>query len=40
LDHAFTVVLNVKPWETGPPSLSGVGIGFDDGDVEIVWARG
>jgi hypothetical protein len=39
LDHAVMVVLNAKPWETGPSTLNGVGVGFDDGDVEIVWAR-
>jgi hypothetical protein len=37
VDHAVAVVVAVKPWLTGPRHLQGVGVGFDDGDVEVVW---
>lgn len=37
--HAVAVVREVKPWETGPPWLDGVGVGFDDGDVTVVWTN-
>jgi hypothetical protein len=35
--HAVGVVSALRPWETGPSGLRGVGVGFDDGDVELVW---
>lgn len=37
VEHALAVVSAVRPWETGPRDLRGVGVGFDDGDVNIVW---
>jgi hypothetical protein len=39
LDHAVKVVAAVEPWSVAPDSLAGVGVGFDDGDVLIVWTR-
>lgn len=39
VEHSVAVVAVAKPWETGPPQLEGVGVGFDDGDVVIVWTR-
>jgi hypothetical protein len=37
VEHAKAVVAAVRPWETGPGDLRGVGVGFDDGDVHVVW---
>lgn len=37
VEHAVAVVQAVRPWETAPQALRGVGVGFDDGDVHIVW---
>jgi hypothetical protein len=34
VEHAVAVVAMAKPWEGGPPELEGVGVGFDDGDVD------
>ena len=39
LDHAVQVVTAIEPWMDAPASLYGVGSGFDDGDVVVVWAR-
>lgn len=39
LDHAVAVVIAVRPWETAPSGLQGVGVGFDDGDVSVVWTN-
>lgn len=39
LDHAVAVVTAFEPWQSSPSSLVGVGVGFDDGDVVIVWTR-
>jgi hypothetical protein len=37
VEHGVAVVTAVRPWETGPKGLLGVGVGFDDGDVNVVW---
>lgn len=37
VEHAVAVITAVRPWETGPSDLQGVGVGFDDGDVHVVW---
>lgn len=34
---AVAVVGEVRPWESGPSRLRGVGVGFDGGDVKLVW---
>jgi hypothetical protein len=39
LDHAVMVVTTVGPWQSAPGDVAGVGVGFDDGDVVIVWTR-
>ncbi len=39
LNHAVAVVAGVEPWRTSPGPLAGVGIGFDDGDVTLLWKR-
>ena len=38
LDHAVALVSELKPWTSNVPGLNGVGVGFDDGDVVVVWA--
>jgi hypothetical protein len=35
-DHAVHLVKELQPW-TASSTIHGVGVGFDDGDVEIVW---
>ena len=37
VQHAVALVSEVKPWLTCPHDLRGVGVGFDDGDVHVVW---
>lgn len=39
LEHAVALVLRLQPW-IAVPALRGVGVGFDDGDVVVVWAAG
>ena len=39
LDHAVAVVASVEPWQSSPSGVVGVGVGFDDGDVVVVWKR-
>ena len=39
LEHAITVVTEAKPWTTARDQLEGAGVGFDDGDMHIVWTR-
>ncbi|MCP3934389.1 MAG: hypothetical protein GY708_03345 [Actinomycetia bacterium] len=39
LEHAIRVVREVAPWETAPPTVVGAGVGFDEGDMHVVWAR-
>ena len=39
LDHAVGVVTSLAPWQSSPSGVLGVGVGFDDGDVMVVWAR-
>ena len=39
LEHAVAVVRAVAPWETAPPTVLGAGVGFDGGDVNVVWVR-
>jgi hypothetical protein len=38
VDHAVALVRALRPWESDVPGLSGVAVGFDDGDVVVVWA--
>ena len=38
VDHAVALVRELRPWEGDVPGLNGVGVGFDDGDVVVVWA--
>lgn len=37
LDHAVALVRALQPWAAAT-ALHGVGVGFDDGDVVVVWA--
>ncbi|MEQ8436114.1 MAG: hypothetical protein RIB65_01385 [Ilumatobacter fluminis] len=39
LDHAVALVSAVEPWQSSPHGVVGVGVGFDDGDVAVVWTR-
>ena len=39
VEHVLSVVRKVAPWDTAPESVLGAGVGFDDGDMHVVWMR-
>jgi hypothetical protein len=38
LVHAVSVLTPVGPWESSA-GVAGVGVGFDGGDVIVIWSR-
>jgi hypothetical protein len=37
--YAAEIVTALAPQDTAQPSLEGVGVGFDDGDIHVTWKR-
>ncbi len=40
LSYVVGLVRELRPHESVPYPISGVAVGFDDGDFEIVWPEG
>jgi hypothetical protein len=39
VEHGVAIVTEVAPWETAPRGVLGAGVGFDSGDMHVVWTR-